>query len=262
MKAIPLAALAAISPVAAILGGEPVSPVKYPYLVSLYNTSEIIHPHPTCTGVLIQKNAILTAASCVHEIPARSGCAVIGPIGHSPSNKTHQIYAWDSFAYPGIYDYKTYKHNIAIITFTGDHNVTTFPKLAKRGKFHGSSVVRKVQMLGFGLGLTGEPGEEIHSLRQLELPIMDVEACRMQMDGRISVQDDKFCTEGCARRGLGSSFTGDTGAPVFYKDTLVGIASVGVENEINCYPRPVTRISQHQKFVQDYYRKSDFRKGH
>lgn len=249
------AALAAASPVAAIIGGDPVEFSQYPYLVSLYNTSNIVHPRPTCTGVLIDEKTVLTAASCVHDMEATNGRVALGSLGHSPpSNKTHHIWAWDFFTYPGSYDYKTNQHDLAIISFTGDHNVTTFPKLAQRGQFFHERVSR-VKMVGFRLGISQKVAEDAQALQKLDLHAISRAQCRTEMWGRDSIHNDKFCARGCGKGGHGTSYAADTGAPVFYKGLLVGVTSAGGKQGGDCYPRTFTRMSQHEGFITDYYRK-------
>jgi hypothetical protein len=48
-----------------IIGGREAAINGYPYLAALYSTSVDKRTHPVCGGMLIDANAILTAAHCI-----------------------------------------------------------------------------------------------------------------------------------------------------------------------------------------------------
>ncbi|QPH11682.1 hypothetical protein C2857_003546 [Epichloe festucae Fl1] len=250
-----------LPPAAAIMGGEPASSSKYAYVVGLYDNNGD-DARPTCTGVLLRKDVVLTAASCVHPIgTARGGDGGRVAVGRS-------FFPWANATYPSIYHRVTHEHDIAIVTFRGAHNVTRFARLSSLSVQVGDNVT----MVGFAaadptseIGGTEErngngngnwtgPGASSASasasapllLRQITLPVMRHRHCRRE---RPTVRSDKFCASGCARGRPGSSFAGDTGGPVLWNDTVVGVASVPAEPPRACAPRAFTDVRSHLRFV-------------
>ncbi|GAB0141257.1 hypothetical protein EsHS_00001856 [Epichloe bromicola] len=121
------------------------------------------------------------------------------------------FFPWANATYPSTYDRRTHEHDIAIVIFRGAHNVTRFARLSSLGVQAGDNVT----MVGLA---AADPTREIGD------------------------------TAG-ASSAPGSSFAGDTGGPVLWNDTVVGVASVPAEPPRACDPRAFTDVRSHLRFV-------------
>ncbi|KAG6037803.1 hypothetical protein E4U19_001696 [Claviceps sp. Clav32 group G5] len=229
--------------------GQPVSASKYAYIVRLYAHSDNItgtHPPtaPACTGLLLPKNVIVTAASCVHDMDAEHARVAIG---HG-LNMT--IHPWEGVSWPGQYNRRRHRHDIAAIIFRGTHVVTNFAKLS-------ADEVRDGELLTLITpGPVTKAGDA--ELQQTQLPVINHAACHHQLKRILSIKD-KFCTEGslssCSHAKAATTYSvAYAGSPIQRNGAVVGIASVGAADDAQgCHPLAFTIIKSHLSFVAQFY---------
>ncbi|KAG6138939.1 hypothetical protein E4U12_007780 [Claviceps purpurea] len=230
--------------------GQPASVSEYAYIVRLYAHSDNItgtHPPeaPACTGLLLPKNVIVTAASCVHDMDAEHARVAIG---HGPNMTIHP---WEGVSWPGQYNRHRHRHDIAAIIFRGTHNVTNFAKLS-------ADEVREGELLTLITpGPVTKAGDA--ELRQTQLPVINHAACHHQLKRILSIKD-KFCTEGgsssfCSHAKPATTYSAAyAGSPILRNGAVVGIASVGAADDAQgCHPLAFTIIKSHLSFLAQFY---------
>ncbi|KAG5972336.1 hypothetical protein E4U56_006066 [Claviceps arundinis] len=230
--------------------GQPASVSEYAYIVGLYAHSDNIvdtHPRaaPVCTGLLLPKKVIVTAASCVHDMDDEHARVAIG---HGPNMTIHP---WERVSWPGQYNRQRYRHDIAAIIFRGTHHVTNFAKLS-------ADEVREGQLLTM---ITPGPMTKAGDaeLRQTQLPVINHAACHRQLKTILSIKD-KFCTEASfsscahAKKPATAYSVAYAGSPILRNGAVVGIASVGAADEAQgCHPLAFTIIKSHLSFLAQFY---------
>ncbi|KAG5958691.1 hypothetical protein E4U58_005300 [Claviceps cyperi] len=236
--------------------GQPASVSEYAYIVGLYAHSDnITGTHspaaPVCTGLLLPKNVIVTAVSCVHDMDAEHARVAIG---HGPNMTIHP---WERVSWPGQYNRQRHQHDIAAIIFRSTHNVTNFAKLS-------ANEVREGELLTLITpGSVTKAGDA--ELWQTQLPVINHAACHHQLKSILSIKD-KFCTEGffsfCPHAKPATTYSAAyAGSPILRNGAVVGIASVGAADDAQgCHPLAFTIIKSHLSFVAQFYdRERSFR---
>jgi hypothetical protein len=223
-----------------ILGGRQTAPGSYNYVVAL-----LIDGKLQCTGTLIEKRTILTAAHCIHgfedQVVAGRMTAVMGQNINQPTLPPTQIV---SASYPrgsDIYRYnpQTYEHDIAIVKSKDDIPAT--PQKIHTGQPVWSSILNRVSLtfVGYGYNRAGD-GTLIASGILRELP------------WKASRADDWRFYYSADARGLASTCSGDSGGPAFYQDPrtrdllVVGVTSGG---DRGCTWGADTRIDAHITWI-------------
>ncbi|KAG5970617.1 hypothetical protein E4U55_001544 [Claviceps digitariae] len=300
--------LCGISPAAAIIGGEPAVYHDYPYIVSFYAHGDPNDPTqrdnrtgtpftltqppigPDCTGALLPKNVVLTAASCVWNMDRKKARVAVGPAG----NQT--FYPFGQVHWHLRFNRRKHKHDIAIVTFDGKHNIRRFAKLSYRWPKLGEDLLlvapRAVRLMTEANANSSAPTQtslemdstqarssniSVASLRRINVQVITNRICRPRLrKWNIFVRKDKFCTTGCTRRArsnrythydyhwptiyhdiIGASSSSDTGAPLLLHGAVVGILTIGppsTDDDIRaCTPRAVTDMNAHMWYVKRFY---------
>jgi trypsin len=250
MKPSSLLGLVAISPAAAIIGGQPVPPGKYPFIVSI-NRPEIWGLYPQgrdqCTGVLIAKDRVLTAASCLRSNRQIRSLVSLNASQRVADKSKGLTFPAEDFEYPPPWGAKnSLAYNVAVVRFIGDHNITEFARLPARGQI--PPVGRNVTVMGFGQ--VGRNGEKATVLSEISMRVIDADTCANQMEGLMKVEPDKFCGEACPGKEWATCM-GDWGGPVMYNQTVMGIMSEGHQcTKPGCYPNVFTAVAHHLPFIE------------
>ncbi len=233
-----LSTKASLSPY--ILGGQQTSPGSYKYVVAL-----LIDGKLQCTGTLIGKRAILTAAHCIHgfedQIAVGRMSALVGQNITQPVSPPVQII---SAVYPrgtDIFQYnpETQAHDVAVAVLNAD--LPAIPQKIHTGKPQWSSLLNKVSLtfVGFGYNRAGDGGLVAPGILR-ELPWKADKA-----------DDWRFYYEANSK-GLATTCSGDSGGPAFYQDPntldmlVVGITSGG---DADCTWGADTRVDSHSAWI-------------
>ncbi|KAK5989515.1 Trypsin Blo t 3 [Cladobotryum mycophilum] len=207
-----LAAVVAVPPVAAIVGGSNAAPGQFPFVVSVQKAAHI------CGGTLINSRQILTGASCVNgssttDIKVRAGSIEQGSGGMMVQVQKIRVH-------PG-YEQRTAANNVAILdlaTPLSNIKPASLP-LASATPRLGSAVT----VVGWG---TIRPGTSMIAadLRYTTVSVIDSGICQQHYSGHPESGSDEFCV-GVENNGK-SSCSRDTGGPVLQGETVVGVISL------------------------------------
>lgn len=247
-------ALLALSPVAAIIGGKDVPEGKYPYVVGIFrrDRQKWKRSNDQCTGVLIARNLVLTAANCIRR-NEKHGEISIDSIYRYPTQGVRNFFEVSNYSIPKAYSWRKPGSNIALISFTGDHNITKFAKLVPNNMEPYLKTGDWVTAVGFGL--TDRDGEKATVLKEAAFRTTSKNDCATatRIKGRrdiVKLLDDQFCSESCEDAQT-ATCEGDWGGPVIFQDYVIGIVSKGRScRQEGCYPNVFTSLDKHLNFIK------------
>jgi hypothetical protein len=222
-----------------IIGGKQTSLGAYTFVVALLIDGEL-----QCTGTLIGKKTILTAAHCIHgfedQIKAGRMSVLIGQNISQPITSAQIVSATyprstDSFQY----DPKTFAHDVAVAISKTE--LQARPQKIHSGQPPWSSLLNKVSLTFVGYGYNrASDGSLVAAGILREAP------------WRADKADDwRFYYEANSK-GLATTCSGDSGGPAFYQDPdtldlmVVGITSGGDDN---CTWGADTRVDTHSDWI-------------
>lgn len=222
-------------------GADPNAPGNWPWLVSLTNGS-----HHFCSGSLINKLWVLTAASCMYRHPSNYTMVLLGRYNQSSlvfddvSRGVVKIKC-----HPG-YDSYTAENDICLLKLSAPVNFTAILRpvcLADEDSaFHSgeySWVAEKEDMYE-------------DDLQVLRIPVVEKNECACIHWGLVS---ENIVCAGSGSNGYDyySSYEGDLGAPLIVKDHIFwvqfGIVSFGYGWTHAAPPRGFTRVSKYQDWI-------------
>ncbi|AFY01231.1 S1 family peptidase [Bdellovibrio bacteriovorus] len=188
-----------------------------------------------CTGTLVAKNKVLTAAHCISSFGGQTVIAFSNSVSCAASAPKRTVRAVTDTAVPDAYSYwnKTDFNNastdLAVLKFTGSipegYEVRSLPT-----KSYNIANVDRLVMTGYGT--TAEKGEDSGTLRFTTSPSSNVlgTSFYLALVGK-TVSVPKTIIVDQANTGV---CTGDSGGPLYNQVgsdlTLVGITSMGVDN--------------------------------
>jgi secreted trypsin-like serine protease len=174
--------------------------------------------HPTCSGTLVARRAVLTAAHCVVETPPRS--VVFG--AEPAASRRVAVDGWKTHP---EFDERTLAHDIAVLFLADDAPVVPATMASKSALSPGS----RVRVVGFGDATPGGAPEQRRK--------------RAGFDRIDAVAADQL-------RALPDPATPcshDSGGAVLADGALVGVISAG---DLECARYAVfTRVDAHRSFV-------------
>lgn len=194
-----------------IVGGEKIKEnnLYSRYTVGIYNH----HLNTICTGSIIEKDLILTAAHCVEKAPAKDIDVVFGfTIGGSESikYKAHSTYVHKEY----VNTNELIDNDIAIIRLAKPVPTPYLSLDLEEGRSISLQKGEKITALGYGMARTGLfTGKG--SLRTAAIVV-----AQYQTDSKLVVLDQTVGTGVCFGDSGGPSFTLKNGKPV-----LVGVTS-------------------------------------
>lgn len=223
-----------------ILGGKPTPAGAYTYVVALLVDGQL-----QCSGTLIGKRTILTAAHCIQgfedQISAGRMSVIIGQNVNQPTSLPVQIV---SAAYPrggDAYQYNpvTHAHDVAVAISKTD--LPAAPQKIHTGQPLWSSLLNRVSLIfvGYGYNRAGDGS------------LMGVGILR-EAPWKASKADDWRFYYDANSKGLATTCSGDSGGPAFYQDPdtldllVVGVTSGGDDD---CTWGADTRVDAHHSWI-------------
>ncbi|MFT3695596.1 MAG: serine protease [Kofleriaceae bacterium] len=220
-----------------IIGGEDASTATYKTVVDLEETPG----NWFCTGTLIDKDWVLTAAHCVtgesEETPAVLHIRFDADDINSGTTGTAVAVSEVHFN-PG-YNENDWDNDIAVIKLaTSITDRTPTP-------VHRPTVAFGTMVTQVGYGDADDNGNGAGTLRKLDTPTID---CAMAMDATVS-NDNLLCFN--AHDGNTSCY-GDSGGPAFVNGEVAGITSGGTGNKCSQGWDLFTSVAAEIAFVDQY----------
>jgi secreted trypsin-like serine protease len=184
----------------AIVGGQATS--AYPAVGALTQGGQ-----PFCTGTVVTKRAIVTAAHCLERQSASRIRVAFGPNGRSPQASV----AVSRIAVHPSWDSRSIKNDIGVVILAQDAPVTP---VAINNSMSSSWVGRSLEFVGYG-ATNGYTGGGSGSKRVVSIPVSEVGSTQFSY-----VDSTK------------NTCFGDSGGPAFARDSsnnlvLVGVTSYG-----------------------------------
>lgn len=223
-----------------IPGGSPTPPGSYKYVVAL-----LIDGRLHCTGTLIGKRTVLTAAHCIDgfedQIASDRMSVIIGQDVNQPTAGPISIISgtYPRGADPYQYNPETYAHDIGVAIAKVD--VPAAPQKIHLSTPSWSQLINKVPLTFVGYGFTITNAGELISAGILR-----------EAPWEASQADDWRFYYKASGSGTNTTCSGDSGGPAFYQDSqtlellVVGVTSGG---DPNCKWGADTRVDAHHEWI-------------
>lgn len=235
-----------------IVGGLPISPTLLPYLVAIQNPGTENY----CTGTLLSSNWIITAAHC-EVAPGFRVLVSTNSNRFGPNTTVTRVFSHPLYhAVPGnarnFYD-------IAVAELETDlETCTSCVPSPRYMSVNFNTRLPRVQsftrVAGFGLTFEDRsvPETEPGRLRQVDVPVVDINKCR-DIYGTISSENQQVCA-GYLHDGECDSCLYDSGGPLVQYTgnvpVLVGVTSFGTGCARAGYPGVYVNTAGHREFLE------------
>ncbi|EDW28005.1 GL27273 [Drosophila persimilis] len=234
-----LASLARSGPEGRVTGGTAATAGSWPWIVTLQN----VYGYHICGGVIIDKDWILTAASCVAGLRPRNVIVVTGTTDWWDLYAIYYIV--DSIHVHCNFDQPLYHNDVALLHMADSiefNENTTSITLADIDE------LQEGEKLTFaGWGSPTASGTYERYLQEASGTYVPVEQCRTELGGTEDVDLGHVCVQLAAGKG---ACHGDTGGPLIdEQNRLVGIGNWGVPCGLG-YPDVYARTA----FYHDWLR--------
>jgi coagulation factor 9 (Christmas factor) len=253
-------------PAKRIIGGEAVKPNSLPYQLLLIIKDRATNDLSVCGGVLIAKNAALTAAHCTH----------------GKSLETHKIYLYSgkhklkereatqqSALAKEIHQHKGYKpgkgvNDISLLRidppFRLDNATKPIELPSTNFKIDVSSGEEEAWVSGWGCTYENCNGAVSLELKKVQVPLQDNDKCKEAYGDQII--DSMLCA--APAEGGKDACQGDSGGPLVYLDAdhdfkpiLIGIVSWGEGCAQEGKPGVYTRVTSYLNWIKGQMSKTD-----
>ena len=220
-----------------IVGGQNTGIKSRPYLVSIRQRNRHF-----CGGSLIGKSYVLSAAHCFKN-QNNNALTVHGGTSYLQGSRSMGRYRQVAKIFlPKAFNVNTLVNDVAVLKLraplTGK-NIAVIP-LARTHLKAGE----KVHISGWGL--SGENKRNLpNRVRTVKIPVISRAQCKAKYSGQAKLSKSMFCASKTGK----DSCSGDSGGPVVYKKTLVGIVSWGFGCGRKQYPGVYTGVRAMRKFI-------------
>ncbi|XP_059612076.1 trypsin 5G1-like [Phlebotomus argentipes] len=213
-----------------VIDGLPTELGQFPYVVAVKSDNNL------CSGVIIGEYWVLTAAHC----KTSSAYIVAGSIDTAIGGQMYQIKEF--ITHP---KYKQLSFDIAIIVLK---KRLTFSKLINKLPLNQSVIKDKLNVDLAGFGKSKHDEDEYGKLFHAKLTTVDQKTC----ESVLRVNNDQMCAIGIT----GIPCSGDSGSPLVYNNSLIGILIYGASTVCHDnYPDAYERISSHYEWINSVIKK-------
>ncbi|OWA53758.1 putative Chymotrypsinogen 2 [Hypsibius exemplaris] len=260
----PNATMPSLSVYNAIIGGLPVPPHKYRFMVSLQDVDGNFH---FCGGSLISSIHVITAAHCLTDEKGRPNKARhqfhvgVGMHNHKGNSNSHYFGVQRIQIHESYNGEPSYLNDIALLTLdasvTGRSQLKTGVITLPAGWWDDAPPSTTVRGIGWGLTGNAKPGifgDAPPLLQGTHFRVLSQSDCSERV--KSSVAASQICIDSSDR----AACSGDSGGPLFRQLSsgnyqLLGVASYVVgscqqQGSANVY----TRVSHHVKWIKSALR--------
>jgi uncharacterized protein (TIGR03382 family) len=218
----------------AIVGGQTATPTDFPTVIAIQQNGEVI-----CSGVLVHKDYVLSAASCFDNtggVRMRIGDGNLG----DGATQGMTIDAAQIIKHPQFsYNDSMWRHDVALIKLAQSVTTITPTPIGRAAAALGAQITQA----GFGSNNNNGGGDGV--LRSLSTTNID---CGQAGDNGIT-NANLLCFN--AGDGNGSCY-GDGGAPAFTGGSVVGVGSGGTGNSCTSGLDIYTSLAAELGFLDQY----------
>jgi trypsin len=237
---------ASVSPL--IVGGTAVPNGKYPFVsyIELYRNGR---PIGSCTGTLIDRDSVLTAAHCL--VNTTGALVAVGVTDLTQGDQGQVIGASEPFIHPSYNGQRNEAYDAAVLSLKRPVKGIQPIKLATASQNNLETPGRKLTVAGWGL--TKPKGKQTPPrMREVSVPVVsDSRANRAYASFPPRWHYFPSLAVAAGEKGKGACF-GDSGGPLFDPGSLtqVGITSHGPPKNPACamarYPAAFTEVNNPQ----------------
>ncbi|GIY46997.1 clotting factor B [Caerostris extrusa] len=240
------------------MGGEEAQTGAWPWMVVISRLERTGDLSPWCTGFLISRRHVLSAAHCFDRRNASLYAAMVGSVESSQG----EVYRVSRIAVPEGYTRGQFYDDIALLTLTRDVEGDNFRAIClPRSREFRNMTGTGTTVAGWGATRVG--GDMSPRLRQLSyMPVISYPRCNQMFSERLSNFQRQF------PRGITSQFVcagfidesgkdscgGDSGAPLMLQENdqwyAIGIVSFGFACGRQGYPGGYTRMSHYLNWIE------------
>ncbi|XP_064292747.1 uncharacterized protein LOC128679581 [Plodia interpunctella] len=209
---------------------------RFPFVVSIQVKGKLV-----CTGSIISKDAVVTAASCIpknmaHRMPNKISVRIGTEFAEQYGKRLPAMHV----EFHPRYESHTLRNNLAIIRLKlGNHGRNRKIRLDE-----GDSPLRSVQILGYGAG--SEYHLAYKRLETASVAVVPLQECKNVFLRNFGTEAN-FCTDVVSTRRFTQCY-GDLGAPAVTGDVLVGVATIG-SPVCGHTPTVFSKISYHYRWI-------------
>ncbi|KAG8042390.1 hypothetical protein G9C98_005024 [Cotesia typhae] len=215
---------------------------EFPYQVGIQRFGESY-----CSGVIVSKNMVLTAATCSAAVgrKIRSGSTFDNKNGtlHSIIEIIrHEKFVWDDSTD------QVPVHNIMLLKVNEPFifNETRQPILLPEPEEEISGCVVSY-LTGWGMF---EDDDSPHTLKKIFMPVLSEETCNESYSGSGGIHDDQFCTSSLETREQDSCFK-FLGSPLNFNGRVLGILAWEKGCEKTGNYQVYTKIASYKSWIQE-----------
>ncbi|KAJ8916284.1 hypothetical protein NQ315_016425 [Exocentrus adspersus] len=223
-----------------INGGQEAAPHSHPYqayiMIYLSTGSGYI-----CGGSLISPRHVLTAGHCL--VDGTEATIYLGAHNVNEQESSRIIVKSHTLIPHKDYNADRISDDIGVIVLDEDVQLNDYISVISlpskgAGSYEGDNVV----FSGWGL-LRGGDADIPATLQEASTTVISNQQCKQVYD---IVIDSQICTQGTA-----ASCDGDSGSPLVYGDTQIGVVSYSTDDCSLQYPSAFTRISSYLDWLEE-----------
>uniref|UniRef100_A0A3Q3XLU9 trypsin n=1 Tax=Mola mola TaxID=94237 RepID=A0A3Q3XLU9_MOLML len=215
-----------------IIGGREAAPHSRPYMASIQVPEGESMKHE-CGGFVIADQWVMTAVHCLPSGRPNGRKVVLGVHSLSEPEETKQIFDILEVHNHPNFDTRNYDNDIALIKLDRPFNETEAVKAVEYLRAGGTNPVTDTEVETAGWGSIDNLGSRADKLKEVVTEVVNPRRCkRGDYFGRKFTDNmlcaHKVCHDPCDRPDeIEDSCDGDSGGPLLYNGTAVGVTSNG-----------------------------------